>query len=69
MPDRGIELKKRQRLWGLKDGEVQKAIDGSSIDTIRKLGKAGMSDDLLNELEAGIERARLNRIKVLQSTG
>lgn len=69
MKDRGMKLKERQKLWGLKDKEVAQAIPDGSIDTVRKLGRVKFTDEMLDLIEDGIERARLNRIKRLQPAG
>lgn len=59
-----MKLKAWQKSLGLKDREVEKA-SGVSIDTIRKLGRAPMSEEMLNAIEAAINAARLSKIKLL----
>lgn len=65
MLDRGTKLKQRQRLLRLRAKEISEACKGGeiepSIDTIRKLGQVGMSPEMLNAIEAGIEKARLKK--------
>lgn len=66
-----MKIRERQKLLGLKDKEVAQALprDKGSIDTLRKLHKFNLSDEILDLYEEAVERARLNRIKRLQTAG
>lgn len=54
--------------FGLKAPEVHKAMDGGSVDTVRKLGTAQISDEMLDKIEAGIEAARRKKLRALQAS-
>lgn len=67
MSDRGMKLKQMQRQWGLKAKDISNASGGQlSIDTIRRLGKIGMSDEMLDSMEENIEKARQIKFRSLQ---
>lgn len=67
--NRGFRIKKMQKAWKISDGDVlaamKKDVAGRSIDTIRKLGRIHMSDEVLNNIEEGLQEARRKRQETL----